>query len=462
MSRKNRTFDIGDRLGFGDMPLFGGGESASVAARQPDLMGGVPGSTEEKTPRGSITGVSKYLNSDSSKTLSNCKLNKQNIIQTKIKKGKKVDFNLISSGLDTLRVYVVGEVGLDVQSLLDDRRLQALADKEAGGVGLATTLLPALCGGDSVIKSYGAGGYAFLLESESFDGKIMRRRKLTEGFNPMPAAFFTLRQSALWRVGWREAVVELEEWIRGLFEEDAIIRVSRADICVDFQGLDLAAIDLKKDFVTRADTVTTQYETGSGQLRQFSAGKSNHLRASLYNKGKDVDTKGKTWQRLIWDKSGYDAAARVDRLEFQCGSEFLRERSIDTLDDLRRKLPGLWSYCLTWCSLRVGSSADSNRSRWEEHQVWYGLRMALTGMAEALQPRVTQAEQVTRRVERAESALVGHLVAYMVLHGEEDADRAAGQVLRAWKRRREVFGDGIESRIERKKLLMPGLYMAAV
>ncbi len=461
MSQKKRTFDVGDRSGFGDMPLFGAGESASVAARQPD--GAISGSdTGVEAPKGSITGVSKYGNSDTPKTDANCKFIKQNNIHRKIKKGKNISFNLLTSGVDTLRVYVSGEVRLDVQELLEDRRLQALADKEAGGVGLATSLLPVLCGGDSVIKSYGAGGYAFLLDSESFDGKIMRRRKVTEGFNPMPAAFFTLRQAALWRVGWREACKELGEWIRDLFEDDAIIRVSRVDICADLQGFDPNTIDHKRDFVTRADTVVATYETGSGNLRQFAAGKSNHLRASLYNKGKDVDTKGKSWQRLVWDRAGYEADASVYRLEYQCGSELLRERGIDDLDDLVRKLPGLWSYCLSWCSLRVPDLADSNRSRWEEHEVWYGLRLALTGMAEALQPRVTQAEQVSMRVERAENALVGHLLAHMLLHAEDDPERALGMVYRAWKRRREAFGDGIAARMERKRLLMPGLFGAAL
>ncbi len=105
---------------------------------------------------------------------------------------------------------------------------------------------------------------------------------------------------------------------------------------------------------------------------------------------------------------------------------------------------------------------DSNRSRWEEHEVWYGLRLALTGMAAALQPRVTQAEQVSMRVERAENALVGHLLAHMLLHAEDDPERALGMVYRAWKRRREAFGDGIEARMERKRLLMPGLFGAAL
>ncbi len=461
MSRQRRTFDVGDRTGLGDMPLFGAGESAGVAARQPDgVISG--GDTGGKAPRGSITGVSKYLDSKGSKSGEDCNFIKQNNIHRKIKKGKNISFNLLTSGVDGLRVYVSGDVRLDVQELLEDRRLQALADKEAGGVGLATTLLPVLCGGDSVIKSYGAGGYAFLLDSEAFDGKIMRRRKLTEGFNPMPAAFFTLHQSALWRVGWREAIAELNVWIRELFEDDAIIRVSRVDICADFQGFDPNTIDHKRAFVTRADTTTSTYETGSGDLRQFAAGKSNHLRSSLYNKGKDVDTKGKTWQRVAWAKAGYDPDAPVWRQEYQCGSDLLRERGIDDLDDLRRKLPGLWSYCLSWCSLRVPDQADSNRSRWEEHEVWYGLRLALTGMAEALQPRVTHAEQVSMRVERAENALVGHLLAHMLLHAEDDPERALGKVYRAWKRRREAFGDGIEVRMERKRLLMPGLFGAAL
>jgi hypothetical protein len=349
-----------------------------------------------------------------------------------------------------------------VQELLSDRRLQAKADKELGGVGLAAALLPPLYDADAVVKSYGAGGYAWLLESEDYDGKIMRRSGLKEGFNPMPAAFFTVRQAALWRCGWREALRELGSWLLDLFEEGAIIRLSRLDGCVDFQGFDPNPVP-NTQYVTRADTIRREDESGTGELRQLSAGKSNHLRASLYHKSKDVARKGKDWQREIWQRSGaYDPEQKVWRLEFQAGSEFLRERGIDSLEDAITKWAELWAYFLGWFSLRSPNPDDSNRSRWGEHEVWRGLRMFLCSAAPPVAPRVRQVEQVSMRVKRAEDATVGHLTSYMLLHADDDPERALGRLMRAWKRRREPFGDTIAGRLDRKRLTMVGLEGAAL
>ncbi len=278
----------------------------------------------------------------------------------------------------------------------------------------------------------------------------------------MPAAFIEVHQAALWREGFREVCAEIKAWVGDLFDEDVVIRVSRLDVCCDMQGWEASGVP-NTHYVTRADTIKREDETASGDLRQLSAGRSNHIRVSLYNKSKDVASKGKDWQIALWRRSGgYDATQKVYRLEYQMGSEFLRERAVDTLDDCIKKLPALWAYALGWFSLRVPSADDTNRSRWMESPVWLGLRLFLTGGEGPVAPRVTQQEQVVMRVKRSEDAAIGHLTSLMWLHGDKDLERAFDRMRRNWGKRREPFGDSIAARIEKKSLTMIGLGGAAL
>jgi hypothetical protein len=368
----------------------------------------------------------------------------------------------LTAGVDGVRVYVSGQVRTDVEELLNGQRQAAEIDKLAGGFGLALSLLPPLYDAESVLKSYGAGGYAWLLDSEDYEGKIARRRSVKEGFDPLPAAFFTVKQAALWRVGWRDALRQLATWILGLFEDGAMIRPSRLDVCIDFQGHDPSPVP-NTHYVTKADTIRREDESGSGYLRQLSAGRSNHVRVSLYRKSKDVATKGKDWQLRIWERTGaYDRQLDVWRLEYQMGSEFLRERGINTLDDVIKQWAALWSYCLGWFSMRVPNPEDSNRSRWLEHEVWRGLRMWLCQGQPAIAPRVKHAEQVSQRVKRSEDASMGHLTSLMLLHGDTDPQRTFERLRRSWERRREPFGDSVAVRLQKKRLSMVGLEGAAI
>jgi hypothetical protein len=366
------------------------------------------------------------------------------------------------AGVDGIRVYVSGQIRTDVEELLNGQRQLAQLDKDIGGVGLASSLLPPLYEADSVVRAYGAGGYAWLLDSEDYEAKIARRRLVKEGFDPLPAGFFTVKQAALWRVGWREALGQLATWLADLFEEGAIVRPSRLDISTDFQGHDPSPVP-NTHYVTKADLIGRLDETGSGRLRQLSAGRSNHVRVSLYDKSKDIAAKGKDWQRQLWERTGaYDPQLPVWRLEYQMGSEFLRERGINTLEDVGHKLPALWSYCLGWFSMRSPNPDDSNRSRWSEHEVWRGLRLWLCSAEPPIMPRVKQAEQVSQRVRRSEDASMGHLTSLMLLHGDTDPQRAFDRLRRSWERRREPFGDGVAARLQRKRLSMVGLEGAAM
>ena len=368
---------------------------------------------------------------------------------------------VLSNNVDGLRVYVSGTLLEEWEILLEAQQEEAQADREINGPGRARSPLPPLYGAESVVLNHGSRGYRWLVESADYGAQFQRpKRDGEDRGNFLPAAFVRISAAALWRVGWREAIEELRRWILRLFEPGAIVRVSRLDICLDYQGFSIADIP-NSHFVTRADTITRTTETGSDELRQLAAGRSTNVRATIYRKDKELAVSGKQWMQDIWRRrssGAYREGERVDRLEFQLGSDFLREKGIDTLDDVLHRLGEVWSYCLDWFSLRVPSPADSNRSRWAVHGVWEGFRAFLCGNAPHPADKPKRSEQVAYRVKRHEAAILGHLFTLLLLHDGVDMSRQFDQVLWRFQQQGRDVGKVLDERSRR----LPGLRGAAL
>jgi hypothetical protein len=319
--------------------------------------------------------------------------------------------------------------------------------------------LPPLFGEEAVILSFGQKGYRWLVESADYGVRFQRpKRDGQERGNFLPAALLRVSAAALWRVGWREVIAEIQRWVPVVFESGYRVVPSRLDICADYQGFDVGAVP-NQHFVTKADTIRRETETASDELRQLSAGKSNKVRATIYRKDKEIGVSGKEWMRRIWRDSGaYTEAARVDRMEFQLGSEFLREKGIDSLDDVLARMAEIWSYCLDWFSLRVPSETDSNRSRWEVHGVWRGFRAFLCGEVPHPATKPKRSEQVAYRVLRHEAAVVGHVLSLMHLHGEVDMSRQVEKAL--WRFGQQ--GRDLAKLLDERSRRLPGLRGAAL
>ncbi len=366
---------------------------------------------------------------------------------------------ILCNSVDGLALYVDGVIAEDWEVLLDVQLEEALADKEINGPGRARSPLPPLFGDEAVVLNFGRRGYRWIVESADYGVQFQRpKRDGQERGNFLPAALLRVSAAALWRVGWREVIADVQRWAALVFESGYKLVPSRIDICADYQGFDVSEVP-QWQFVTRADTIRIETEAATGEFRQLSAGRSNKVRGTIYRKTKELASSGKEWMRPIWRASGaYTEAVTVDRLEFQLGSEFLRERGFDTLDDVLARMGELWSYCLDWFSLRVPNDVDTNRSRWDVHPVWRAFRASLCGAVPHPGSKPKRQEQIAYRVLRHERAIIGHTLTLMHLHGETELSRQLDKAVWHFQQ----GGRDVVRLLDERARRLPGLHGVAV
>lgn len=182
----------------------------------------------------------------------------------------------------------------------------------------------------------------------------------------------------------------------GNFSELAI---SRADVCVDFQGWtptpsDMSAVVCPANY---RGTHGTEKET-----QTFVFGKRTLLR--IYNKSAEILVSKKPWVPDLWRQSeSYVESDSVWRAEFQTTSEVIKQLGISCAAELFESPGALLDYGLTWAQLRV-PTADTTKTRWPEDPRWTALRKA-TFDGIPLQRRIKPSELMS--LDGAKSRLVG-------------------------------------------------------
>jgi hypothetical protein len=242
-----------------------------------------------------------------------------------------------------------------------------------------------------------------------------------------------LSSALLWRLGgggWpaADAVVT---WAREVFPGGCEVRVSLFHQCADLQGWVPGLADLG-GIVKRADTLQVYGEHGQeyqedglayrlakgDTLETVAAGRSNRLRASVYDKTKELRKSGKEWFRDVWSQhAGYNPDLPVWRAEFQYGRELLHRCRVETLDDLRAQQDALWRYGLAWFSWRERQAADlAHPQRWPLVPAWVALEKSRPA-SEALPLARVVAPKLKQLAQMAD----GCLSSFMAISGETDA-----------------------------------------
>jgi len=260
---------------------------------------------------------------------------------------------VLASGVDTLHLFT--------RTLI--RRKQVIALEAAKALAVQTVraaLLPTetIAGHTLTVERHGARTAPLLLDSEHMAVRV----------NPyaaanLPSVGVELRALYLWQKGAAEASRQAQAVADALTNPplpgDELLRVSRIDLAVDFQGwLPSPGDDVR--FVTRAGD-RAQHRQGRA-FTGFMFGR-GVLAARLYNKSIEIERSGKPWFRTIWARSpGYDPGAPVWRLEFQVKREALRAikakgtepMAIDTWQDALGHAGGLWRLLSSrWLALRL-------------------------------------------------------------------------------------------------------------
>lgn len=270
---------------------------------------------------------------------------------------------VLASGVDTLHLFTTTLVRRKQVTALEAAK--ALAVQTVRNAPLPTETV---AGHTLTVERHGARTAPLLLDSEH-----MAVRVNPYAAQNLPSVGVELRAVYLWQRGAEEAARQAQAVADALtnlpLPGDELLRVSRIDLAVDFQGW-LPSLDDDPRFVTRAADRAMHKQRRAFTGFMFGRGV---LAARLYDKTVEIQRSNKPWFRQIWARSpGYDPTAPVWRLEFQVKREALRAMkaregvgepvAIDTWPDALAHARALWRLMSSrWLALRLPRTRTSRQ-----------------------------------------------------------------------------------------------------
>ncbi len=375
-------------------------------------------------------------------------------------------FRVVYTGIDSYVVNVTGaEVRWDFMALLPGTK----EDAETAG-GLARSPFPPFLGEELAIKNHGGGTFAYLLGNADV---VVKARK-AEHAPSLAAAQVELSSACLHRLGHVAALRELAAWV-AVWAPGAALQVSEVDLCADAQGWQPSAADFagKREqwaFVCPAERPhLVPYDDYYGYVRFGTGGREGSrsgaapIQATFYDKSDEIRAHDKGWFVPLWARSAdYKQDEIVTRVEYRYRREFLKERGIETQEQLLASLGALWLAGLEWCRYCVPAveGGDTNRSRLEVRQEWQVLAAVDWGVCEA--PVLQRIDQARPKLERTLAAVGGHLVTLQALLAGAmvpDLRQVAEMVVPALLHRWDARGESYERKVEERVLRLGGLML---
>lgn len=295
----------------------------------------------------------------------------------------------VGAGVDTLEISFYGALRPDLIEALEDGRAEA----EDGRQHKVT-----FGGREWHIAPHGAGKmFRFLLTCDDLDLKISAGQDLNS-----VAIKAVFRSEFLWSFGggarWKDAYREVKKMLKSLFRQGEIMReqVSRADLAADIET-SFELLDIP-NFVTRAvsrrpynskhdpekqqrkkrEKETTEQLSWHMRHLNFTGcqfGKGNVV-GRIYNKTEEMKGKDKSvLMHKVWGKEEDPEGEDVWRVEVQMRRKKLKEKGIDTPQDLMKHSSALWDDMTDWISLREPSE-NKQRTRWKEDGRWKAVKAA--------------------------------------------------------------------------------------
>ncbi len=296
--------------------------------------------------------------------------------------------------------------------------------------------LPPFLGTNLLMQPKGLRHYDFLAQSDDLSVQLKGPKGLR-----LPTVVLRLSSACLWRLGgggW-PAIDAAVSWAREVFPSGVEVRVSHFHQCGDVQGWlpslgDLGGIvkraddlDIFHDGGEKFEEEGLRYRLAKGDaLQGVAAGRSNRLRASVYDKSKEIRRSGKEWFRDVWAQhASYNPDLPTWRVEYMYGREFLHKHRIESVEDLRLHQDALWRYGLAWFSWRERQASDlAHPQRWPVVAAWAAL-VAARPFSAAL----PVARLVRPKLLKLAQGAYGYLSTIMAITDETDEEAALGRLL---------------------------------
>lgn len=356
-----------------------------------------------------------------------------------------------ASGIDTLHLFTTTTIGRRWVARLEEAKAEAVETPKGRQLPKES-----IVGHTLTVERHGARTAPYLLDSEHMAVRV----------NPfaaenLPSVGVELRALYLWQRGAQEAAREAQAVADALTRPplpgNELMRVSRIDLAVDFQGW-VPSLEDEGRFITRAADRAMHKQRRAFTGFMFGRG---ILAARLYDKSREIKVSGKHWFRKVWARSPhYDSRAPVWRLEFQVKREALRAMkartdapepvAIDTWPDALSHARGLWRLMATrWLAMRLPRTRETRQRLTPEWEALLGQGFAdgpWAGSESDLyrEARLSGAEQTTAQ-------LAGYLARGYAEHrflGEngDDFDAALPAIIGRARQHAERTGRTVEAR----------------
>lgn len=259
---------------------------------------------------------------------------------------------LLSAGVDTF------DLGFYVR-WPNDRMHRNLERAREAAIGTDGFRLP----GESCLVLPGGKAPMYRYHLQYADGHIFLAR--SPELRNFPNAYVSISAKSLWLRGVVLSLYNFNRHIESLGGTVERMVPSRVDLAADFHVPQGLTLDVIRSHLVTCSRTTRHYEKNS-QLQTFYIGDgSSPVQMRIYDKISEIIHSGKTWQLDCWPER---ITENVWRIEGQFRRTALKEFGIHTPDDLGVKLTGLWTYLISWASLRLHD--NPNRSRCTLHPLW--------------------------------------------------------------------------------------------
>jgi hypothetical protein len=252
----------------------------------------------------------------------------------KLQNGGDFDnFKVLARGLDGLRLTFSCDLPAKVTANLREYK------SEANEIGEPYETDELFNGKNLYVHSYGRNGYEYILANEQVEFRIARESGI--GF---PEIMVVCRSRFLWSCDSlgeiKKEILRRVKHLSGDTHEAG--KLSRIDLCVDLEHLDLPSLKPLDHARTRIKHMNSWRDGRT--ITGYAVGK-NPFRLNMYRKDHEIQQENrKEWFHEIWAQQNWSGAG-VWRIEYQISRDRLKKFNLNTFDDIEQKASELWTRC---------------------------------------------------------------------------------------------------------------------
>jgi hypothetical protein len=308
------------------------------------------------------------------------------------------------------------EVTLDFRNLLSERKKRAKLIQSENLNEIVTVQF-----GDMVFEvlANGKKGYAYILHNDLYEIDFAQYRSKNKSFFPV---FIKVKSQCLWSLSPIYAYEYVSRWITEYVGEIINNLISRIDLCCHTDELSLSLDDVDK-FKGKYYMETMYKFRRKLNAMTFGSSATEKVYCRIYDKVLEVQQKkNKTWFYYIWDKYGLDKD-KVWNVEFQICREYLKENSIDTVEQAFDRLRTIWEYCTYDWIVKIELD-DNNITRCSINEKWKQLQNAFQDFKSL--PLVSREKQLQEDANAMIPSLYGTFTSFAAKKGITDLKFALG------------------------------------